>query len=611
MKTSTKQVRRNGKTKTEQLRLEVCKGTDCTANRSYQVRQSLRDEIDKRGLSDQVTIAARECCGLCDQGPTVAVEPEGLVYQHVSPEMAGYLVEQHVVRGNRALKLLDDIPEEAANGYPHMWDVDFFKHQRLAVLYRRGLIDPENIDDYIALDGYEGLTKAMLEMTPQEIIDEVKASQIRGRGGAGFPAGFKWQFCYDAPGDQKYLICNADEGDPGAFMDRSVLEADPHAVLEGMVIASKAIGASQGIVYVREEYPLALRRLHIAIRKAEEYGLLGDDIMGSGHSFHVTYIRGGGAFVCGEETALMTSVEGFPGRPRPRPPFPALKGLWGKPTTINNVETLANIPLILRRGGDWYAGVGTEKSKGTKVFSLVGKVNNTGLVEVPMGTTLRTIIFDIGGGIPDGKKFKAVQSGGPSGGCIPEKLIDLPVDYEELTRAGAIMGSGGLIVMDETSCMVDVARYFLNFLMEESCGKCTPCREGIYQMYDILSDITEGRGTPYQLEILDELAPVVKDASLCGLGQTAPNPVLTTLRFFRDEYIAHIEEKKCPAGVCRELITYSVVDELCTGCLACKKDCPEDAITGEKKEVHVIDPVLCIKCGACFEACNFDAIIKT
>ncbi|MFQ6609086.1 MAG: NADH-ubiquinone oxidoreductase-F iron-sulfur binding region domain-containing protein [Fidelibacterota bacterium] len=611
MKTSTPEKFQSRTTKTAQFRLEVCKGTHCITNRAYQVRQALGIEIDRRGLSKWVVVTDRQCSGLCDQGPTVAVEPEGLIYQHVSPEMAGYLVEQHVVRGHRARQLIDEIPEEAVNGYPHLREVDFFKHQRLAVLYRRGLIDPENIDDYIALEGYVGLSKAMLEMTPQDIIDEVKASQIRGRGGAGFPAGIKWQFCHDAPGEEKFLICNADEGDPGAFMDRSVLEADPHAVLEGMVIASKAIGAHQGIIYIRDEYPLAIKRLDLAIRKAEEYGLLGENIMGSDHSLQVTYVRGGGAFVCGEETALISSVEGFPGRPRPRPPFPALKGLWGKPTTINNVETLANIPLIIRRGGDWYASVGTEKSKGTKVFSLVGKVNNTGLVEVPMGTSLRTIIFDIGGGIPDGKKFKAVQSGGPSGGCIPEKLIDLPVDYEELTKAGAIMGSGGLIVMDETSCMVDVARYFLHFLMEESCGKCTPCREGIFQMHNMLTDIVEGNGTTQQLELLDELAPVVKDASLCGLGQTAPNPVLTTLRYFRDEYIAHIEEKRCPAGVCRELITYHVIDELCTGCLACKKVCPEEAITGEKKQVHAIDPSLCIKCGACFEACNFEAITKT
>ncbi|MBI4230280.1 MAG: 4Fe-4S binding protein [Planctomycetes bacterium] len=495
-----------------------------------------------------------------------------------------------------------------ASPLPRLEDVPFFAHQRLVVMRHRGRIDPERIDDYIALDGYEALPKALLEMTPEKIIGEVKTSLLRGRGGAGFPTGVKWELCRKAPGERKLLICNADEGDPGEFMDRSVLEADPHAVLEGMVIAGHAIGAGEGILYVRDEYPLALRRMQVAIDQAEAYGLLGSDILGSGHSFRIRVIRGGGAFVCGEETALIASVEGRAGRPSPRPPFPAQRGVWGFPTTINNVETLACIPAILLRGGAWYASMGTETSKGTKVFSLVGKVKNTGLVEVPMGTSLRRIVFDIGGGIPDGKRFKAVQSGGPSGGCIPEGLLDLPVDYEALTKAGAIMGSGGLIVMDETSCMVDVARYFLGFLMEESCGKCTPCREGILRMHEILTDFTEGRGTEAQLALLEELAPVVKDASLCALGGTASNPVLSTLRYFRDEYKAHILDRRCPAGVCRSLITYVIDEGRCTGCMVCRRACPAEAISGGKRKPHRIDPERCVKCGACRESCNFDAV---
>lgn len=594
-----------------QLHIKVCNGTGCVANRSYQVREILQEEIYKHSLEDHILIETKECSGLCEQGPMIAVEPEGINYHSVDISDVPYLVKEHFINGRPAKRLLYQPKKNGrANSVPHLMDVGFFKHQRLAVLFRRGLIDPESIEDYIALDGYIGLTKALTEMTPDDIIEEVKKSQIRGRGGAGFPAGIKWGFCRNAPGDEKFLICNADEGDPGAFMDRSVLEADPHAILEGMTIAARAFGATRGIVYIRDEYPLALKRLQIAIAQAEDYGLLGNDILGSGFNFQIGYVRGGGAFVCGEETALITSMEGYPGRPRPRPPFPAIKGLWGKPTVINNVETLANIPLIIRRGGDWYAGIGTETSKGTKVFSLVGKVKNTGLVEVPMGTPLRRIIFDIGGGIPDGKKFKAVQSGGPSGGCIPEELIDLPVDYEELAKVGSIMGSGGLIVMDETSCMVDVAQYFLSFLMEESCGKCTPCREGILRMHEILTDITEGEGTLEKLELLKELAPVVKDASLCALGGTAPNPVLTTLRYFYDEYEAHILDKKCPAGVCRSLITFSINAEFCNGCMACKRVCPSDAIIGEKKQLHTIDPALCIKCSACEEICNFGAVVK-
>ncbi|UCD39302.1 MAG: SLBB domain-containing protein, partial [Fidelibacterota bacterium] len=469
----------------------ICAGTGCVSNRSFEVKEALEKEIKKHGLDNEIRVVASGCNGFCAEGPLMVVQPEGIFYRQLREKDIPYLVEEHFLKG-RPVKKHMYIPPDEELPIPKMSDISFFKHQILVTLRNRGLIDPEKIDEYIGKDGYEGLARALLEMTPEEIIEEVKMSRIRGRGGAGFPTGAKWEFCYNASGNGKFLICNADEGDPGAFMDRSILEADPHAALEGMTIAAKAIGASEGIVYIRDEYPLALRRLQIAIEQAEAYGLLGDDILGSGHSFRVRYVRGGGAFVCGEETALIASLEGYPGRPRPRPPFPVQKGLWDQPTVINNVETLANIPLIIRRGGDWYSQIGTKSSKGTKVFSLVGKVNNTGLVEVPMGTSLRRIVFDIGGGIPNGNKFKAVQSGGPSGGCIPEELIDLPVDYEELAKAGCIMGSGGLIVMDESSCMVDVAHYFLSFLMEESCGKCTPCREGILRMHEILTDITEG-----------------------------------------------------------------------------------------------------------------------
>lgn len=588
----------------------VCAGTGCVSNRSFEIREALVREIEKQGLEDEIQVVMTGCNGFCAEGPLMVVRPDDIFYHQLSQKDIPLLVEEHFLKGRPVSQLMYSPPEEEAP-IPKMTDISFFSNQMLIALRNRGLIDPEKIDEYIGRDGYEGLAKALLEMTPEQIIEEVRKSGIRGRGGAGFPTGLKWEFCRNAPGDEKFLICNADEGDPGAFMDRSILESDPHAVLEGMTIASRAIGASEGIVYVRDEYPLALKRLQIATEQAEAYGLLGEDILGSGHNFRVSYIRGGGAFVCGEETALIASVEGYPGRPRPRPPFPAQKGLKSCPTVINNVETLSNIPGIIRRGGDWYAELGTQTSKGTKVFSLVGRVNNTGLVEVPMGTPLRRIVFDIGGGVPDGKRFKAVQSGGPSGGCIPEELIDLPVDYEELTKAGSIMGSGGLIVMDETSCMVDVAHYFLGFLLEESCGKCTPCREGILRMHEILTDVTEGNGTVQQLELLQELALVVKDASLCGLGATAPNPVLTTLKYFRDEYDAHIQEKKCPAGVCQSLITYWIDPDICNGCMVCKRVCPSDAISGEKQKLHTINADVCIKCGACEESCNFDAVLKS
>ncbi|UCD84841.1 MAG: NADH-quinone oxidoreductase subunit NuoF, partial [Deltaproteobacteria bacterium] len=541
------------KLKTYRAHLLVCAGTGCVSNRSYRIRDALEKEIVKRGLEKEVLIVMTGCNGFCERGPIIVVQPDGIFYQQLTEEDVPYLVEEHLLKGRPVKKLMYQ-PEKEAVPVPKMSDIEFFKHQRLIVLRHRGLIDPEKIDEYIAFDGYRALGKALTEMNPEEIIQEVKKSGLRGRGGAGFPTGMKWEFCRNAKGNEKYIICNADEGDPGAFMDRSVLEADPHAVLEGMLIGARAMGAHAGYIYIRDEYPLALQRVNVAIEQAREYGLIGENIFDTDFSFDFKVIRGGGAFVCGEETALIASIEGKIGRPRQRPPFPAQKGLWGKPTNNNNVETWANIPPIIERGGDWFSQIGTEKSKGTKIFSLVGKVNNTGLVEVPMGITLRDIIYGIGGGIPDGKEFKAVQSGGPSGGCIPKELIDLPVDYERLTEAGAIMGSGGLIVMDETTCMVDLAKFFLDFIADESCGKCTPCRLGTKVMLNILNDITEGRGKEGDIELLEELSQNIKELSLCGLGQTAPNPVLTTIRYFRDEYEAHIKEKWCPTSVCKRLV---------------------------------------------------------
>jgi NADH:ubiquinone oxidoreductase subunit F (NADH-binding) len=497
---------------------------------------------------------------------------------------------------------------DAKSSIPSMSDVDFFKHQRLLVLKNRGRLDPDDIDEHIAYGGYEALSRALMQMTPGEIIDEIKLAGLRGRGGAGFPTGSKWELCSKAPGAIKYVICNADEGDPGAFMDRSILESDPHAVLEGMIIGARAIGASEGYIYVRDEYPLAVKRIIRAIDKAEEYGLLGDDILGSGFNFKLKVVRGAGAFVCGEETALIASIEGKVGRPRQRPPFPALKGLWNKPTNINNVETWANVPSIIKNGVEWYANIGTEKSKGTKIFSLVGKVNNTGLVEVPMGITLREVIYDIGGGVPDDKKLKAVQIGGPSGGCIPSNLLDTPIDYEQMIKVGAMMGSGGLIVMDDSTCMVDVAKYFTKFLFEESCGKCWSCREGLRRMLQILTDITEGNAKEEDLETLKDLAEMTKSASMCGLGQTAANPVLTTLQFFEKEYILHIRYKRCSAKVCKSLIHFYVIPERCTGCERCVRACPTGAITGPRSEPHNIDQSKCIKCRVCYEICKFNAI---
>jgi len=591
------------------VHLMICAGTSCVLNGSLDMRDALVEEINKRGLQDEVFVGITGCNGFCAAGPLLVAYPDEIFYQKLTDKDVPYFVEEYLIKGRTLKKHLFESPE-AEEAIPKIKDIGFFSSQILVALKNRALIDPDNIDEYIARDGYLGAAKALLEMTSEQIIEEMKASGLRGRGGAGFPTGLKWQFCAAAKGDIKYMLCNADEGDPGAFMDRSILESDPHSVLEGMVIGGKAIGSNTGYIYVRAEYPLAIERLRTAIRQAREYGLLGKDILGSGFDMDIDLYLGAGAFVCGEETALMRSIEGERGMPRPRPPFPANKGLWDRPTVLNNVESLANIPQIIYRGAKWFSSLGTEKSKGTKVFALSGQVNNIGLIEVPMGVPLRSIIYDIGGGIPDGKKFKAVQLGGPSGGCIPEHLLDIPVDYENIVKTGAIVGSGGMVVMDETSCMVDVARFFVEFTTEESCGKCTPCREGTRQLLWILERITEGKGTIEDIDRLEMLSSVLQSASLCGLGQTVPNPVLSTLRYFRHEYEAHILEKRCPAAVCKALITFSIDPEACTGCMLCARKCPEKAITGEKKEPHTLNQDLCIKCGLCYDNCKFGAVIK-
>ncbi len=595
-------------TKIFRAELLICAGTGCVSNRSFKVRDALIEEIDKQGLSDEVRVVITGCQGFCAQGPIMIVQPDGIFYQMLTVDDVPLLVEEHLVKGRPVEKLMYTSSEEELP-IPKLGNIAFFNKQQLVVLRNRGLIDAEKIDEYIARDGYKALGKVLSSMTSEEVIEEIKSSGIRGRGGAGFPTGIKWGLARKSAGSTKYIICNADEGDPGAFMDRSIIESDPHSVLEGMAIGAYAIGSGHGYVYIREEYPLAMKRLHLAVEQAREYGLLGDDILGSGFSFDVTIHRGAGAFVCGEETSLIASLEGLTPGPRIRPPFPAESGLWGKPTNINNVETWANIPVIINGGSEWFSSIGTESSKGTKVFSVVGNVINTGLVEVPMGITLREIVYDIGGGIPDGKEFKAVQTGGPSGGCLPESLMDLPIDYERLAEVGSIMGSGGLIVMDDETCMVDMARYFLDFLRSESCGKCTTCREGIAAMHDIVADICGGKGKPEHIGLLEDLAEAVKDSSLCALGGTAPNPVLSTLRYFRDEYDAHINEGKCPAGVCRALIQYRIDAEKCKGCMLCNKQCPKQAIDGEAKGVQIIDDEKCIKCGVCRESCKFEAVL--
>jgi NADH-quinone oxidoreductase subunit F len=587
--------------------IAVCGGTGCHAYGCKKVSEAFESAIKTHGLEKKVDLRTTGCHGFCEKGPLVVIHPQKVFYHNVSPEDVEDIVTKTVVNGKIVDRLLYKDPGTSKT-LTHEGEIPFYKKQMRLVFGQNGQIDPRSITDYIALGGYEALQKALFEMRSEEIIEAIKQSGLRGRGGGGFPTGVKWETCRKAHGDIRYVICNADEGDPGAYMDRSVLEGNPHRVLEGMIIGAYAIGSHEGYVYVRHEYPLAVENVHIAIAQAEEFGLLGKNILGSDFDFSIKVSRGGGAFVCGESTALMASLEGRVGEPRAKHIHTVESGLWNRPSNLNNVETWANVPLIIKNGADWFASIGTEKSKGTKIFSLVGKIVNTGLVEVPMGISLREIIYDIGGGIRGGKKFKAVQTGGPSGGCIPEQFLDLPVDYERLTEVGSMMGSGGMIVMDEDNCMVDVARYFLDFLKSESCGKCVPCREGIKQMLAILTDITRGKGEPGDIELLEELATAVAENSLCALGGTAPNPVLTTIKYFRDEYEAHIRDKKCPAGVCRELITYVIDAETCTGCGRCKKACPQEAISGEKKKPHVIDLSKCIKCGVCYENCKFDAI---
>ena len=587
----------------------VCGGTGCTSSQSPKIMEEFEVQLAKRGLSDEAKVILTGCFGLCALGPIVVVYPEGAFYSNVKVSDVAEIVEEHILKGRIVERLL--YHEKKSNEIVHsLNDTEFYQKQKRIALRNCGVINPENIDEYIAFDGYQALATCLTERTPQEVIDIISASGLRGRGGAGFPTGTKWSFAAREKGPVKYVCCNADEGDPGAFMDRSVLEGDPHSVIEAMAIAGYAIGASQGYIYVRAEYPIAVKRLQIAIDQAKEYGFLGEHIFDTDFSFDLEIRLGAGAFVCGEETALMTSIEGHRGEPRPRPPYPAVKGLFGKPTILNNVETLANIPWILQNGPEKFAEMGTEKSKGTKVFALGGKITNTGLVEIPMGTTLREIVEDIGGGVPNGKKFKAAQTGGPSGGCIPASLIDTPIDYESLAQIGSMMGSGGLIIMDEDNCMVDIARFFLDFTVDESCGKCAPCRIGTRRLREILDKIVSGKGTMEDLDLLEELCYHLKSNSLCALGQTAPNPVLSTLRYFRDEYEAHVKEHRCPAGVCKALLHYVIDPEKCKGCTACSRVCPVDAISGEVKKAHVIDTDKCIKCGACIEKCRFDAIKK-
>jgi NADP-reducing hydrogenase subunit HndC len=596
---------------TARTEVMLCTGTGCVAGGAFRLKETLEFELAKHRLTDEVSIVPTGCNGFCGQGPLMVVMPEKIFYAWLKPEDVPHLVEEHFLKG-RPVKKLMFTPPEKKEPIPLLSEIPFFKKQMLLVLRNKGIIDPERIDDYIARDGYTALEKALTSMQPEEIIEEIIKSGLRGRGGAGFPTGIKWKVCRSEPKTPKYIICNCDEGDPGAFMDRSVFESDPHSVIEGQTIAAYAIGASHGYIYVRTEYPLAIKRMQIALQQAREYGLLGENILNTGFSFDLEIREGSGAFVCGEETSLIHSIEGKNPEPRQRPPFPAQVGIWGCPTVINNVETLATVPVIINRGAAWFSKIGTETSKGTKIFSLVGKINNTGLIEVPMGITLREIIYEIGGGIPNNRKFKAVQTGGPSGGCIPASLIDLPIDYESLLQAGSMMGSGGMIVMDEDTCMVDVAKFFLQFTNDESCGKCTTCRDGSEALLEVLTRITNGEGREGDIEFLEELGQAIKDASMCGLGTTLPNPVLSTIRYFRDEYEAHIKEKRCPAKACKNLMAFWIDPALCQACLICLRECPAESIYGEKNTIHVIDQTKCTKCGTCFDVCppRFGAVKK-
>lgn len=587
--------------------LMICGGTGCIASGSLKVRKALQEELAKRNLQEEINVVMTGCNGFCAEGPIMTVYPEGIFYEKLTATDIPLIVEEHLLKGRPVEKLMYKEPEKKAV-VPTMKEIPFFNLQVLRALRNKGLIDPEKIEEYIARDGYQAAAKALTEMSPEDIVREMKDSGLRGRGGAGFPTGLKWELCSRVPGPNKYILCNGDEGDPGAFMDRSVMEADPHVVLEGMIIGAKAIGANKGYIYVRAEYPLAVQRLKLAIEQAKAYGLLGENILGTGFNLDIDIYLGAGAFVCGEETALMRSLEGKRGMPIPRPPFPAVQGLWKKPTVLNNVETYANIPPIILHGAQWFKSLGTEKSTGTKVFALTGAVNNIGLIEVPMGIPLRNVIYDIGGGIKKGRKFKAVQLGGPSGGCIPEQLLDTPVTYEDIMKTGAIVGSGGMVVIDDLNCMVSVAKFFLEFTTDESCGKCPPCRIGTKVLHGKLEDITEGRGKEGDVELLQDLCGDIINTSLCGLGQTAPNPILSTIRYFRDEYESHIHEKWCKAGVCRALTTFYVDTEACKGCGACARVCPQKAISGEKKKPHEINQELCIKCRSCYETCKFGAL---
>jgi len=589
--------------------ISVCAGTGCRASGAEAVVDAFTDETERREIQLSVELKETGCHGFCERGPIVVIRPKRVFYQQVKPEDVPEIISETVLKGNIIERLLyvDPVTNEKIVYEP---DVPFYKRQTRTIFGANGEIDPRDIEDYIAVGGYSALSKALFQMSPDKIIEEVKRSGLRGRGGAGFPTGRKWQSCRDAEGDIKYVICNGDEGDPGAYQDRSLLEGNPHSVLEGMIIGAYAIGSHQGYIYVRNEYPLAVRHARIAIEQAMDYGLLGEDILGSGFDFTAMINKGGGAFVCGESSALMASLEGEIGEPRAKYIHMTEKGLWDRPSLLNNVKTWANVPLIIKKGADWYSHIGTAGSKGTMIFSLVGKVNNTGLVEVPMGITLRRLIYDIGGGIRGGKKFKAVQTGGPSGGCIPEQYLDIPVDFDELNKLGSMMGSGGMIVMDEDTCMVDIAKYFVNFLKEESCGKCVPCREGLTRMSEVLSNITQGKGKKEDLALLEDLAGILRGGALCALGTTAANPVLSTLHYFRDEYTAHIDGKGCPAGVCRELIQYSIDLEKCEGCLRCLRACPTGAISGEKRKPHTLNQGACIKCGACYDVCKFNAVIR-